>query len=165
MSIYEEIKEMRQSNEITALSDEMAIEDVMEIIKEKQHKIDQYKEQKKRKNRLITESIEKEEENIEFLKKIIRETLVQNDEKSINFPGVGKVSTRNQKQNWIIIDDIELMREIKDRECETEKYIEKTEKLLKTNVNKLLDMWEKSGQLPDCVARETKEGTVTISLE
>ena len=178
MSEYEqifhkqEIHDLYTKGEVTPLDDLYGIEGLALVVKDLDKKVEFLKEYKKRKKEDIDKEIKVLENKIEFFKKVVIRTLKDKKEKSVDFPGSCKAISRNQKANWKIIDDEEFIKIIRDAEDQGEK-INKAIKEIneyvvrKKEANKLLDIWEKNGNLEKYfdIEKNNKASKVCVSKE
>ena len=173
----QELYDLYSKGEIVALDDLYGIEDIGLNIQEMNKKIDFLKEYKRRKKSDIDKEITLMESKIDFFKKIVVETLKDKKEKGVDFPGSCKAVSRNNKAAWKVVDDDEFIKIIKEAEKEgekTEKAIKEktTFDVVKKNASKLLDIWEKNGNLEKyfevgenetpCVKKEPSKITVSF---
>jgi hypothetical protein len=158
----EKIEDIQESGGITPLDDIYEIENVALKIKSLSKKVEFYKDYKKKKTSDIKDAIDKIENRVKFLKKVILKTLEENNEKSLSFPGTCKVSSRNTKGKWIITDEEVFMEALKE-EGEFDKIVEKHEefKIVKKEANKLLDTWKKNGKIEETSEYIEKEDDCT----
>ena len=159
-----ETVDILESGQIQALSDVHNIEAALEIIRKSEDKIVEYKELKKKRALVIEQEIENLTGRVAFLKSVIFETLKAAKQKSVSFPGVGKVSSRKKKGNWVIKDEAALIQYLKD-EGEYTTIVKQEETVQKGELNKLLEVWDKVGKVPTAVEREPESGGVSISFE
>jgi len=153
-----------ETKQAVPLDDLTAIEDVLYTIKEFQKKIDFYEDLKVKRINPLDEQVKILKERNDLMKKVITETLKLFKEKSLNFPGVGKVITKKGKSKWTIKDE-ETLKNLLKKEGEFENLTETETKIKKSELNKLLDAWDKVGKLPDCIEREDGEDGVSITFE
>ena len=93
VALEEEINQTEEPK-IHSLNDLMDIEEVILRIHKFEKEVKHFKEYKKLKNAQIAASIAKKEDNIQYMKFVIKNTLEEHGEKDIDFPGVGKVANR-----------------------------------------------------------------------
>ena len=173
----QELYDLYSKGEIVALDDLYGIEDIGLNIQEMNKKIEFLKEYKRRKKSDIDKEIEIMENKIDFFKKIVVVTLKEKKEKGVDFPGSCKAVSRNNKATWKIVDDEEFIKIIKEAEKEGEKTEEAIKEkttfdIVKKNASKLLDIWEKNGNLEkyfevgedenSCVKKEPSKTTVSF---
>ena len=159
-----DVIETLQSGQVRSLQDVNNIEAALELIKNSQDQIGQYKELKKKRVEAINQEIETLENRVEFFKQVISTTLKTAKQKTIKFPGVGKVSCRTTKGKWVVLDENEILK-ILEEEDEVKTCVETKQVIKKTELNNLLDVWERVNKLPECVEREPSADSVTITYE
>jgi hypothetical protein len=160
----QETIQILESGHVQALDDVHNLEAALELIRKGDERVEEFKVIKRKRAQVIDEEIEKIESRNEFLRSIIAKTLKQAKTKSVTFPGVGKVSARDKKGNWVVKDESELLKVLKD-EGEYAQIVEVEEVIKKKDLNKLLDVWEKVGKLPTSVGREPDQDAVTIKFD
>lgn len=173
----QELYDLYSKGEIVALDDLYGIEDIGLNIQEMNKKIEFLKEYKRRKKSDIDKEIDLMENKIDFFKKIVVVTLKEKKEKGVDFPGSCKAVSRNNKATWKIVDDEEFIKIIKEAEKEGEKTEDSIKEkttfdIVKKNASKLLDIWEKNGNLEkyfevgedekSCVKKEPSRMTVSF---
>lgn len=131
-----ELLQKRQNNEEAILEDLLMVEDVLEFIRDLNEKIDFYKSLKEKRMKPIDMEIEKCQTQIDFFKDVALRSLEANNEKTLNFPGVGKVTVKKQKGKWDITDEEALKKYLKDNN--RDKCIKTIEKIDKKELSSLL---------------------------
>lgn len=160
-----ELRERCETNDIKPLEDLYDVEDVAFIIKDLTHKIDIQKAYKKKRTEAINDEIKKLESRIDYCKRVIVATLEKHDEKTLNLPDACKINLRKSKPKWVInneeslIDTLVETQEINNCAQRIEKW-----KLVKKDVDKVLNDWEKSESLPDSVHKKIGETGVSIAF-
>lgn len=156
-NIRKELAEMYDSGEAKPLEDLYSLEATSLIIKDLEKKVEFYKDYKKKKTDEIDKEIKKVSSKRDFLKDVIIATLKKNKEKSIKFPGVCSISTRNNPHKWVIADEEEFIKQVEkalaageSAEGVVEEVLEKH--IIKKEANKLLDAWEANGRLDEIAA-------------
>jgi len=149
------------------LESEEEIEDLILAIGGFERDVEFYKRLKKRRVEQIDLEIRKAQFSQERFREIIKLTLKKTGRKSLKFPGVGKVSTRKNKGTWTIDDENGLLDYLKDNLSEEDyNHLVKTDiKLVKSNVNKVLDVLERSGEVPEMVKREDDKISISVSVD
>ncbi len=156
MSDYEqifhkqELYDMFSKGEVNPLEDLYGIEDLALTYKEIENKIEFYKGLKKKKVKDINDAINVLENKLVFFKKVVLVTLEDNNEKSVDFPGSCRASSRKVAANWNITDEEEFIRIIEKAEEDGQKVdgvVEEVKEFVikKKFAKKLLDTWEKNG--------------------
>jgi len=153
--------------EVHPLDSEFEIEELLLSVNGLDKKIAWYKELKKQRAEKITKEINKLSVRKDRLKEIIKATLEHNDKTSLNFPGIGKVVIKKTKGTWKVNDEESLIAFLK-KELETkefEKIVNVKPSILKTELNKILNMREKSGSLPSSVDREDDKKSLSVTID
>ena len=158
------LKEQDSGNEIKGLEDLLSIEDVLYTIQEFDKKIERYKLMKAKRVKPIEDAIDKATDKMNYLKSIILSTLIEHKEKSISFPGVGRVTKKKGSSVWKVLDDKRIVDVLKERNKYTE-IVEEKPCIRKKELDRLLDNWKTTGSLPDCVKEENKPESVSIAFE
>jgi len=156
--------ECLREGEVRPLEELNNVESALEMIKSSTDRIDQFKELKKQRTRSIDAEIETLTTRIDFFKQVIVSTLEDKNQKNVKFPGLGKASLRSKKGKWVVDDEEELI-EILKKEKEDDTCVKTKEVIDKTQLNKLLDVWQRIDKLPKCVSKEADETAITLSYE
>ena len=155
------------SEDVTPLDSECDIEDLILSIKGLDERMAWYKTLKDDRVAKITQEIEKLSNRKNRLKEVITATLKEKDKKTLNFPGVGKVSVKNLKGTWDIKDEdslkVHLGKEL-DKDA-FEKIVVTKESVSKAELKKVLEMWEKSGSLPVSVERTEDRQSLSVIID
>ncbi len=149
---------------IKALEDIHSIEAAIAIIKKINTDVSSYKELKKKRVNHIDAKIQFLTRRQDLLKSIILSTLNENDEKIVNFPGIGKVSKRKKKGIWTVQDE-KLLFDFLKEEKEYDNIVEDRPTIKKSELNKLLEDWKDLDKIPNCVIRTDDAESVTITFE
>jgi len=153
-----------QHGDGSALDDVLDIEAALIRIKACQDRIEEYKALKKKRAEAIDDALTKLNNEIGFLKEVTMATLDEHGKTKVDFPGVGRVNTRKAQRKWIVIDEGELLKKLKAGK-ELDNVSVQERKLVKKDLNKVLDAWDSSGSLPDCVEKEEGQPGVTVRFE
>jgi len=156
------------SEDIKPLDSSLEIDDLIVVINGYNEKIKFQQEFKKRKVAKIDEEIDRLEANKDKFMQVIIATMNATNNKSLNFPGTGRVSVRKVSGKWEIKDKESLKQYLKDNLDETQyKSVTKTEEVLvKKEVDVVLDSM--IGSNPDIInfAVKTKDSqSVTLSFD
>ena len=166
---FEEKADLRNrcnENDVKPCDDLYDIEDIAFIIKDLTHKMEIQKGYKKRKIEAIGTEIGSIQNKIDYFKKVIVATLEKFGEKNLTLPDACKVNLRKGRPKWIIDNEEEFIEYLI-----TEKEIENCAKqiggwkIIKKEVDKILNDWEKSETLPDIVHKEVSDTGISISFE
>jgi ATP-dependent 26S proteasome regulatory subunit len=141
------LSEVLSTFEVGPLDDAANIEDLLVIINSLNDKEDFYKRLKKKRVSDIDTEMDKLDSKRQRLKEIIRLTLEKENRKTLNFPGVGKVTAKVTKGTWVIdeTDDEKFIQTLKDNlsKEDLENVLETRMKIVKSNLNKVLDAMQK----------------------
>ena len=150
-------------NGTQTLADKYEIEGVLLAMHQMDRKIGFLKELKKRRVAAIDEQIKSEESSIEKLEEAIKDCMKKNQDKTLDFPGVGKVQVRNTKGTWIIVDkdglktQLEALNKFQD-------VSEQSWDFKKKDLNKLLDELKKNNNVPAAVKQEDDRTSLSVSF-
>ena len=89
--VLKTVLENREQNNIVPLEDLVNIEDLILTIDGLQAKLAHYENLKRKRIQPISDAIEDVNSRIDYMKKVILATLVDQGERNVNFPGIGKV--------------------------------------------------------------------------
>lgn len=137
----------------TPLEDEFAIPEVALLVRDIEANIEFLKKLKKKRSVPIDDEIAKSQNQVEFFKSIMADTLKESGSKSKKFPGVCRVGLRDKKPIWVIDDEASLIEVLKS-EKEFDTIIEVKQVVNKKELNILLDTWRKIDKVPTCVHTE-----------
>ena len=120
------------------------IEDVLEYIAILQKKVEHFNNLKKYRTQVLSEKIEKISGQITKLKSIILSTMEEKapDDKTMDFTPIGKVTRKKAIRKWNIEDEEEITTFLRSKNLD-EGVIEKKEKIVKKELNKVLDALKK----------------------
>ena len=163
--LIEEILQKKDQGQIVEpLDDLLSIEDILYTIQEYNEKIERYGDLRKKRTDPIDAAIDKAEDKVGYLKQIILETLKKFKEKNLSFPGLGRVVKKKGSSAWKVTDEQELLRILKDKN-QYDSIVKEIPKISKKDLDKLLDNWKKSGEIPNCISEEPKPEGVSITFE
>lgn len=157
------------SKDVTPLDSECDIEELILSISGIDKTVEWYKELKKKRIEKITAEIDKLSSRKERLKEVIVATLDENNKKSLNFPGVGKVSVRNVKGKWDWDEEDNdslisyIQKELEGDELD--KIVVTKTTIVRTPLKKVLDLWEKNGSLPSTVKRVDDKQSLSVTVD
>lgn len=163
----QKIFEIMDSENVSPLENESEIEDLIVTINSLNKKIDFLNGLKKNRVKIINEDIEKNENRKSKLQEVIMATLEKINEKSLSFPGVGKVVVKHPKGKWLVKKEEELIELLKKEltKDDFDAVVPSKPSIAKKELNKILDVWEKSGKLPESVEREEEVPSLTVVIE
>jgi hypothetical protein len=149
-----------------ALEDLTDIESFVLNIKHLNDKKDWLKKLRQKRIDDIKVETDKIQQQIDLLQETITLTLKDHKTKTLNFPGVAKVSSRTKKGKWVIEDEadaIEKMEKSLD-DVDKDKCIRVKKSFNKTELNKVLENWLETGrQIPDSIKKE--QDSVSLSIK
>lgn len=145
------------------LQDKYEIENVLLVLQNMTKKIEFLKELKKRRVAAIDEQIQKEESDAEKLEEAIKTCMQRNKDKTLDFPGVGKVQVRSSKGTWTIVDD-EGLRDHLQALGKFDEVSETSWKFKKKDLNKLLDQLQENNNTSPFVQREQDKTSLSVSF-
>jgi len=157
------------SKDVTPLDSECDIEELILSISGIDKTVEWYKELKKKRIEKITAEIDKLSSRKERLEEVIVATLDENNKKSLNFPGVGKVSVRNVKGKWDWDEEDNdslisyIQKELEGDELD--KIVVTKTTIVRTPLKKVLDLWEKNGSLPSTVKRVDDKQSLSVTVD
>lgn len=154
----QELYEIYTSGEINPLDDLCMVEEVALELQNINKKISFYKEYRRKRIKDITDEVKVLENQVDFFRKIILSTLKKSKEKSVKFPGSCTVSSRNQAHKWVIADEDQFIKVLKNAKEEGENVDDVFEEVITYDIDGkevkiLLDTWEKSGKLDKVLAK------------
>ena len=163
----QKIYDLISSGQIAPLESEFEIEDLIKMINSFDTNLDFYEGLKKNRAATIDYEMQKIENKKEFLKKVVLATLEKFNKKSLSFPGIGKVTAKDLDGKWIINDEEELIKTLRQElpQADFDKIVQKKNVVVKKEINTILDGWEKINKCPSCVSKETPKKTLTIKIE
>jgi hypothetical protein len=147
----------------SVLEDKFDIEQVLVAVQNYNKKLEFLKELKRRRIESIDQQVDSIQKNIDVLHQAIAECMTQNNEKSLDFPGVGKVSVRKTKGTWQIVDDNALYEFLKSHKME-HGLVESSWKFKKKELNKILDQFLSNNNVPSSVQKDEDRTSLSISF-
>ena len=163
----QKIFEIMDNEKTIPLENEAEIEDLIVTINSLNKRLDFLDKLKANRVGKINEDIEKFSLRKSRLQEVIIATLEKINEKSLSFPGIGKVVIKHPKGKWLVNNEEELI-ELLKKELTKEDFdavVPSKPSLSKKELNKILDVWEKSGKLPKVVEREKGNPSLTVVIE
>jgi len=150
-----------------ALESEYELEDVIASIKNLRDKVKFLEELKKQRAASLKSEILKWTGQIKILEEIAMNTMEKTSHKSLNFPGVGKVSVIRRKGKWVIEDEDGLLVFLEEQGDEVwEKTVVEKYGIVKKELDTILNMWKKTGDdIPDSVSFDQPEKTLKIAYD
>ena len=146
------------NNTIVPLSDAAEIEDIMLLYESNVKKINFYKSLKRKRAEPIDDEIKKLENRQSKFKEIIIATLDNIHEKSMNYPGVGRVSKSTVKEKWAVTDAEALENRMRDLGKYDAVYVLKPQ-IDKKSLDEVLRSLEQDGiDVPGVVKEDARVG-------
>lgn len=122
------------------------IEDILEAIARSDKKIEHFEKLKKHRTNVLDEKIEQlENENIR-LRQVIFDTMkaLAPDDKTVDFPGVGKVTRKKPKEKWVVENEDEVIKYLEKEKLDKDA-VKTVKKIVKKELDKVLDNAAKRG--------------------
>ena len=162
-----QLVELLSSDDVKPLDSEFDIEELIMSLNGLQDKIQWLKKLKDSRVQAINSEIEVLENRQTRLRDIISGTLESVDKKSLSFPGVGKVSIKKTKGTWNINDEDQILAHLREKlsQDEVDEIVVTKETIVKKNLNKVLDLWEKLDSLPDAVSRSEEKTSLSVTID
>lgn len=148
------------------LSSVYDIEDVLLMIGEIDHKIDYYKELKKHRVESIDTKINNLSEKTEALRSVILNTMkkMAPQDKTINFPDIGKVSRRTGQDVIAVTSETEVLTYL-EKSGKKNEVVKVVETIDKRKLNSLVNECHKAGERVPGVTRTPGVETISITFE
>lgn len=132
--------------------------------------IEHYEALKKHRNSVIDAEIDKLEGNKAQYREAIQQFMASNGEKTLNYPGVGKVTRKAGTRKWIVKDEDALISYLKANPGLSPQLLAKVvvteEKVVKKELNKILDDLNAHNALQtDTVELEASKESLSISFD
>jgi phage host-nuclease inhibitor protein Gam len=149
-----------------ALSSIHEIEDVLLLLAEINRKIDYFKALKKYRTQSIDEKVSNLALKAESIRKVILNTMNQEapNDKTLDFPSIGKVSRRKTPDSWSVKDEEALVSFLGD-EGVKEEIVRTVETIDKRKLNKLISEYDKSGKSVPGSERVPGKESLSVTLE
>jgi hypothetical protein len=159
------IQEILNSGEAKSLDSLSDLEDVVTKLNELDKKTNFLEELKRNRSQSIDEEIKKVNSTKDFLRKVVSKTLESCNEESITFPGVGTVSQSKPRSTWVIKDEQEFLKILKENvpEDKIQDFVTTKEVVNKRKIDDLLDKLEGTESFPEgLVEKQTGEDSIKI---
>ena len=153
--------------QINPIVDKFEIDERLLSLAALDKQIDEYKELKRKR----VDAIDREIDRLEAVKTAQRDAILgymsQNDEKTLNFPGVGKVTRKAGSGKWVVTDEEKVANFLKERLPSNEwmAVVIEEPKLVKKELNKVLNRLSQVGQVCDGVQYEQPQDVISISFD
>jgi len=151
---------------VDSLESEYEIEDLLISINNMKDNISFLENLKRKRAKDIQSEIDNINDRISILEKFIESTLKDVNRKSLNFPGVGKVTIVNRNGKWTIKDEEKLLEILEQKDKAAYDKVVSTKPIIaKKALDEILDSWEDTGMVPDCVKHEESRDCIKINFE
>ena len=163
----QKIAEIFMDDEPKALESEFDLDDLLAAIDSINDKVKFLEQLKKQRSKSIQSEIDKLQCQGEKLRDVVLLTMNNVGKKSLNFPGVGRVSIKEGRKSWIISNEDELIKKLYDElgEDDFNRLVQERQVIMsKKDINPILDNWESVGKLPDCVEKKVNPPSVTVTI-
>jgi phage host-nuclease inhibitor protein Gam len=149
-----------------SLSSMYEIEDILLLISEVNRKIDYYKDMKKHRAQTIDDKIANLTAKADCLRSIILNTMqkVVPNEKTLDFPDIGKVTRRKPKESLSVVDQDEVI-DFLDGKGVKDQVVKVSETIDKRALNSLVQKYNKSGESVPGVTSVTGDESISITFE
>ena len=146
------------------LSDLFEIEQALSMMKDSSDEQEFLKNLKKRRVSPIDDKIKKLENNKEKLKSMILKTMreLKPKQKTIDFPGVAKVTRRAVKGSWSVVDESALKKELERLNLKND-IVKTEEKIDKKKLNSALTNLDKQNSTINGVQKSQDHESISIS--
>jgi len=100
-------------------------------------------------------------------KKVIEKTLEAFDHKALNFPGVGRVTSKTTSGKRIVIDESSLIEVLKEELSDDEfsEVVVQKQVIVKKELNKVLESMSSSGKIVDFANKSQEEKSLMIAFD
>lgn len=142
------------------------IEDILETIARSDRKIEHFEKLKKHRTNILDEKITQlENENIR-LRQVIMDTMkaLAPDDKTVDFPGVGKVTRKKPKEKWVVENEEEVIKYLEQEKLD-KNAVKVVKKIVKKELDKVLDNAAKRGIAVPGANIDVGEETLSISFD
>lgn len=155
-----------EASSTDSLSSMYEIENVLLLLDEINKKKEYYKELKRVRTRSIDDKISTLDSRSEVLRQVVLNTMKEAapNEKTLDFPSIGKVTRRKPKASWSV-DNEEVLLSFLDNEGQKEEVIKTVVSIDKRKLKLVLDTYSKTGtQIPGVSSVSTPEA-LTITFD
>ena len=151
---------------IEPLDSEFELEDLLSAINEFKDQVKFFGLLKKKRTANIDVEIDKIEKQIDTLEKIALTTLENTDNKSLKFPGIGKVTIVERSGKWVIDDQDKFLEYLKKEDTAAySQVVTMKPSIAKKEVDAILNAWEKVKKVPKCISKTQPFKTIKISFD
>ncbi len=163
----QKIAEILMDDEPQVLESEFDLEDLLAAIDSLNNKVKFLEQLKKQRSKSIQSEIDKLQGQNQKLRDVALLTMDNVDKKSLNFPGVGRISVKEGRKSWMILDEEKLIQILNTElgEDDFNRLVQERQVgISKKDINPILDAWEATGKVPDCVLRKVNPSSVTVTI-
>lgn len=146
------------------LSSTFEIENILLVIEEIEKKLEHYKELKRQRVKSIDEKVSSLNAKQTMLRQVILNTMTHMNEKSLDFPDIGKVSRRKSRATLVMEDQDSVLNYL-DKKGLKDHVVKTVETVDKRKLNSLVNDLEKQGEVVPGVSKSQGSETVSISFE
>ena len=160
------IADILSGDSVKPLESTYEIEDLLSAIKGMRDKLEFLDKLKKARSQAINAEISKISDQSHILEETVRLTLEDNNKKSLNFPGIGKVTSTERKGKWVISDQEQFVKDLEDNDAAAyDKVVSKEDLVNKKEANAIFDIWEEVGKIPSYVKRDPSTKSTKFSFD
>lgn len=146
------------------LSSTFEIENILLLIEEIDKKVEYYKELKKHRVKSVDEKINSLVQKEAVLRGVILNTMRSMNEKSLDFPDIGKVSRRKAKSS-IVLEDQDAVIAYLEKKGLSDGLVKVVESIDKRKLNSLVSDLEKQGEDVPGISKIAGSESLSISFE
>lgn len=146
------------------LTSTFEIENILLLIEEIDKKLEYYKELKKHRVKSIDAKISSFNQKEAVLREVILNTMKSLNEKSLDFPDIGKVSRRKAKST-IVLEDQDVIVAYLDQKGLKEGVVKTVESIDKRKLNSLVSDLEKQGEDVPGISKVLGSESLSIAFE
>lgn len=140
------------------------IENILLLIEEIDKKLEYYKELKKHRVKSIDDKISSLSQKEGILRGVILNTMKSLNERSLDFPDIGKVSRRKSKSSIVLEDQDEIVAYL-DQKGLKSGVVKTVESIDKRKLNSLIGDLEKQGENVPGISKVSGAESLTITFE
>jgi len=161
------IFDILQSPDAEPLESDIEIEDLILVIQDIDSKLSFLDRLKKERTKAISEEAAKLLLKKDRFKEVISKTLEEFKHKALNFPGVGRVTSKTTSGKWEVIDEDGLIRMLKEEldDDEFSEVVTQKQVLVKKALNKVLDAMSSSDKITDLADKGKEDQSLMITFD
>lgn len=146
------------------LSSTFEIENILLLIEEINKKLEYYKELKKHRAKSVDEKISSLNQKEAILRGVILNTMKSMNEKSLDFPDIGKVSRRKSKSAIVLEDQDKIVAYLDEKGLKSS-VVKTVESIDRRKLNSLIGDLEKQGEVIPGISKTTGSESLSITFE